>query len=158
MAVSVQSPRSARPFVLAAKLDTDETIPTLEHASMVALGGATVNLLKLSGENLTVQTRATDRELRRSIGHHRSRQAERRTCSTRTDADMSTLESKLSAELPSFSSMAGTGFAVVRENQADQLATESHASAPPKLSGRTVLRHDSPDARRRGHFSSGVRR
>ena len=101
--------------MLAAKLDTDETITTLEHASMVGLGGATVNLLKLSGENLTVQTRATDREIRRSMGHHRSRQAEWRTSSTRTNADMSTLESKLSAELPSFSSMARTGFAGSRE-------------------------------------------
>ena len=45
-------------------------------------------LLKLSGKSLTVQTRATERELRRSIGHHRSRQAEWRTCSTRTDADI----------------------------------------------------------------------
>ena len=41
------------------------------------------------------------------------------------------LGSKLSAELPSFSSMSGTGFAIsVRENQPDQLATESYASAP----------------------------
>ena len=29
--------------MLAAKLDTDETITTLEHASIVALGGAIVN-------------------------------------------------------------------------------------------------------------------
>jgi hypothetical protein len=43
MAVASNHPRSARPFVLAAKLDTDKTIPTLERASMVALGGATVN-------------------------------------------------------------------------------------------------------------------
>jgi hypothetical protein len=31
------------PAVLAAQLDTDETIRTLEHTSMVILGGATVN-------------------------------------------------------------------------------------------------------------------
>jgi hypothetical protein len=34
---------SARPFALAAKLDTYETVPTLERASMVALSGATAN-------------------------------------------------------------------------------------------------------------------
>jgi hypothetical protein len=108
--------------------------------------------------NACFGTRATERELPRSIGHHRSRQPERRTYSTVTDADISTfranLGSKLSAALPSFSGMAGTGFAdTSRENQADQLATQSHASAPPKRSGRKVFRHDSLDARRRGQSS-----
>jgi hypothetical protein len=40
---SGQPPTRIRPFVLAAKLDTDETIPTLERALMVAFGGANIN-------------------------------------------------------------------------------------------------------------------
>jgi hypothetical protein len=65
-------------------------------------------------------------------------------------------ESKLSAALPSFSGLAGTGFAdLSRQNQADQLETESPASASPKRAGRKVCRHDNLDARRRGQSSKG---